>query len=203
MQMNLKGEFVSSSLFLPPRTMSRAPLRARVKERRVASLAAVLAYTNDSVVDRFCSDYGIDVSEALRIFKDMLRWLWLNATHTVELECGVVGVPEWLGIRAEQMVIDEMWHIFLLYTDAYRSFCLSYFGFMIGHAPNENSHQALSPEDLESYLTRYLTYVEKNLGQDTVVRWFEDYGEIYSEEKLLGRRVAVIQKRIKALAVNT
>jgi len=183
--------------------MSRAPLRARVKERRVASLSAVLAFTNDSVVDRFCSDYGIDVSEALRIFKDMLRWLWLNATHAVELERGVVGVPEWLGIRAEQMVIDEMWHVFLLYTDAYRKFCLSYFGFMIGHAPNENAHQVLSPEELESYLTSYLTYVEKHLGQDTVVRWFQDYGGIYSEEKLLGRRVAVLQKRINALSLNT
>ena len=201
--MNLRGEFISSSLFLPPRNMTRAPLRTRVRERTVASLSAVLSYTNDSVVDRFCAEFGFERLEALRVFKDMVRWLWLNATHTMELERGLADVPDWLGIRAEQIVIDEMWHIFLLFTDAYRKFCMTFFGFMIGHAPNEKPQQALSREELESYLTSYLNYVERHLGQDTVVRWFEDYGETYSEEELLSRRVAVLQKRINLLKLNT
>lgn len=115
--MNLKTDVVSSRLFLPPRNRSRTPLRTRVSERTVASLSAVLSYTNDSVVDRFCAEFGIARTEALCVFKDMVRWLWLNATHTV-------------------------------------------------------------------------------------VRWFEDYGETYSEQELLSRRAAVLQKRINALALT-
>lgn len=164
----------------------------------IAELQDVLSYSNEAVIKRFAAEYGFKKSEADIIFQDLLRWLWLNAVHTLELGSGASDVPHWLGIRTEQMVIDEMWHAFLLYTDEYRAFCDTYFGFFIGHLPNDNPSDRLSDAELENYLVSYLTYVEKHLGNTTVFRWFSTYGEKYSLENLCLRRIQVLQEKLRS-----
>lgn len=166
------------------------------QSKKIAPLKTVLNYSNEAVIERFMSEYGLARAEALKIFKDLLRWLWLNALHSIELTQGVSNIPSWLGIRAEQMVIDEMWHVFLLYTDEYHAFCQKYFGFPIGHSPNDNANEVLSERELETYLLSYLTYVEQHLGPDTVFRWFEEYSETYSAENLLRLRIQVLHEKL-------
>lgn len=174
-------------------------LRAGTGSKTLASLQTVLSYSNSAVVERFADEYDIAKQEAQRIFQDLLRWLWINAIHLVDQETGTRGVPTALGIRAEQVVIDEMWHIFLLYTDDYRSFCERNFGFFIGHSPNGNTQQAMPEQELADHLLSYLTYVEKHLGTETVFRWFDEYQEKYSLEQLYQRRIYVLQKKLKSI----
>lgn len=164
----------------------------------IAPLQDVLSYSNLAITKRFATEYGFEQSEADIVFQDLLRWLWLNAVHTVELASGAADVPRWLGIRTEQMVIDEMWHTFLLYTDEYRAFCHTHFGFFIGHSPNDNASDRLSEMELENHLMSYLTYVEKHLGNATVFRWFGTYGERYSFENLCLRRIEVLQEKLRS-----
>lgn len=200
MQMNLNHSSIVAGTFLPAIYKRSGGVRDRRAQKcaSIAPLRAVLTYTHAGVVERFRSEFGLDKEESLRIFRDLLRWLWLNAIHTVELEGGVQGVPEWLGIRAEQLIIDEMWHTFLLYTDDYRTFCQTYFGFVIGHSPNDKPNEVLPASELEAYLMSYLTYVEKHLGTDTVFRWFDEYGDKYSVEKLFHLRIQRLQENLKS-----
>lgn len=168
-------------------------------QTHITPLDNVLNYKNEGVLLRFMDEFGIGKNDATRIFEDMLRWLWLNALHTVELKNGTKGIPGRLGIRAEQLVIDEMWHIFMIYTEDYRNFCEKHFGFFIHHAPNDAPKESLSAENLESYLIQYLTYVHHHLGHATMCRWFEEYGEKYSSEILYRQRILVLQNKIRQL----
>lgn len=52
------------------------------------------------------------------------------------------------------------------------SFCECYFNKYIHHIPN-TSDQPLQKEVFKNGLALYLSFIYDNLGEDTVVKWFD------------------------------
>lgn len=70
--------------------------------------------------------------------------------------------------------IDNMWHTFLLFTKDYHEFCSNYLGgVFFHHEPIVDMNDNHLDERYEQELTLYLSYIYDNLGEDTLMRWFE------------------------------
>lgn len=88
----------------------------------------VLEYKNENVINHFMSSYEIDYCESEIIFTEMPRWLWLNGQIKEQSNVQI-------GIDEPLLVIDEMWHTFILHTYDYSLFCKEYFGHYLHHTP--------------------------------------------------------------------
>lgn len=91
-------------------------------------------------------------------------------------------------ITDSTIVIDKMWHNFILFTAEYKKFCYEYFDSFIDHKPNpkvpdeyteQYGHLVTNhvfPEKFEAQLR----YIEKILGENTVRKWYVEYANKYS-----------------------
>ena len=115
---------------------------------KIYSLYEALEYQNDAVVYRFTPLWDVKFAEAKDLFLEAKRWLWLCA----QLE------EKRLMITTPLLIIDEMWHNFILFSREYMKYCQDYFGRYIHHAPTpySKSYKALdmnwspSPEMLKT-----------------------------------------------------
>lgn len=147
------------------------------------SLARVLRYRNARVTTKFSERYNLPRREVETLFQDMLRVLWLSARGTVMiLPC--------------QMLIDEMWHAFILHTEDYARFCTTYFGAMIHHRPTHKpakskgaasrgraAVEARKARDMRM-LRRQIGFVYDELGSEIAHRWYDVYTKRYTGEFL-------------------
>lgn len=116
------------------------------------ALAAVMAYSNAFFIQRLKSKLGITEAQALALFEDMKRFLYLCGTHDRAL--GVLGPsPE----------IDKAWHEFILCTEDYAEFCICNFGKFIHHRPNRPD----DPTGDGSVATRTLELARATFGDLT------------------------------------
>jgi hypothetical protein len=152
---------------------------APAQPRRKRPLREVLAYRNDEVVERFLDAWQVTPAEARLLFDDLKRYLWLVADD----RCA--RIPPIL-------IIDEMWHTFIVYTVDYRAFGERYFGAMMEHVPTthlekeERARRAIyDPEgSLAAYerrLTDELELVHDALGPTVLKRWYVEYRARYDE----------------------
>lgn len=84
----------------------------------------ILKYEHPALVEKLQQKLGISNEEALELFNDTKRFLFL---------CGInneVFVPTGS--------IDEGWHHFILYTKDYVDFCQENFGRFIHHKPDSS-----------------------------------------------------------------
>lgn len=168
------------------------------------SLEEVLKYQNDDVVHRFSKTYGLASEEALDIFQEVKRWLWLG--HL----CRARGQRGGLTIDHSLVVIDEMWHNFVLFTREYADFCKEKFGYYIHHAPTtekeEREHRdgmsGLSRDErialrIEQKRPQYeLVYDE--LGRETFEKWYLEYPRKYSYPALVRMQLIAVEKLYEA-----
>lgn len=78
------------------------------------------------------------------------------------------------AIHPEMKEIDNMWHTFLLFTQDYHVFCQRYLnGYFFHHQPIESSEIKISTRQYKKELEKYLSYIYENLGEETVLAWFE------------------------------
>lgn len=66
----------------------------------------------------------------------------------------------------------DMWHTFLLFTKDYMFFCENYFNEYIHHTPNTLEDE-FTEEQFKTDFTNYLSFIYDNLGEETVVKWFD------------------------------
>lgn len=153
------------------------------------SLDEVLAYRNPEVVARFAEDYQVSLSDAQDVFQETLRWLWLSAYQITRHEDirNRVSIP----LLSEVLVVDLMWHTFILFTREYTDFCHHYFGFFIHHAPQtqaEKNHWRLrleqDPEaakaERETLLREAYEAIYDLLGEEVLLKWMEEYPQKYA-----------------------
>lgn len=163
------------------------------------TLESVLAYDHAGVRSRSEKQYLLNEQSSRDVFRELLKWLWLNAVHeSLGQNSTPVDFPPYLSIRIEQLVIDEMWHFFLQYTNDYDDFCKKYLGGWIGHAPND-APDAVDQKLNEDYLQKYLKFVAEMLGISTVKKWFRTYAVEYSQTKLLKLQRDALNQKIEAL----
>lgn len=153
------------------------------------SLARVLRYRNARVITKFLERYRLPRREADTLFQDMLMVLWLSSRGSVLIfPC--------------QMLIDEMWHAFILHTQDYERFCRTYFGAMIHHQPTHKPPKragtasrsqaavaARKERDLRM-LRKQIGFVYDELGSEVAHRWYDTYTKRYTGEFLDARSVS-------------
>jgi hypothetical protein len=81
----------------------------------------IQSYKNDSVINIYCERYGSDLQNADEIFKDTIEFLWTSAIGSKTL--------------SPSKEIDDMWHVFILHTKDYETFCKEQLGKFVHHTP--------------------------------------------------------------------
>jgi len=140
-------------------------------------LKDILNYQNEDVIDRFVMLYDVEYSEASKIFRETLKWLWLGNK--------VDGV----FIDDSTLIIDEMWHNFILFTQDYGAFCMNNFGRYLHHQPEKRKKQdwydvPFNIDEHKDKLEKLYEGVYDHLGEETLLTWFEEFPETYSKEKI-------------------
>lgn len=141
------------------------------------NLSDVLTYKNEDVVDRFLTMYDIEHEEAQKIFTETLKWLWLGNK--------IDGV----FIDDSTLIIDEMWHNFILFTQEYEFFCLNNFGRYLHHQPEKRKKKdwyedTFNMEEHKNRLEKLYEGVYDHLGEETLLTWYEEFPQKYSIENI-------------------
>jgi DNA polymerase III gamma/tau subunit len=149
-------------------------------------LAAILAYQNEDVISRFTDLLAVEQQEARDIFQETKKFLYLSQLMPA-------FIPD------DLLILDEMWHNFILFTRDYQDFCQTYFQKYLHHLPatrQEKVEQArLREQDPQLSKERYLERMEvlleatyDHLGEETVRKWFQHYPAQYPKARLLALR---------------
>ena len=153
-------------------------------------LEEALKFKCSKSIHAFHYAYDVSLEESAIIFEDMIRFLWLSRNYKdLNLDDSVHSIDPAI------IVIDEMWHTFILHTKEYIDFCVKYFGGYLHHEPN--------PKDKSSKKIYQLNEVELNeleasrrikyscifdlFGEDVFRRWYLYYPTEYSSKQLLKR----------------
>lgn len=172
---------------------------------KTPTLEEVLAYDNSDVVYRFHKAYGITREESADIFEQVKKWLWLaNMRRQSGIETG-------LNIDMSLVVIDEMWHNFVLFTKEYTAFCQRYFGYYVHHAPTTEAEERGHKDHLQSLpraermearkeqLRAQCEYIYDHLGKDTFVKWYLEYPKVYGYHRLAQLQLEAAEERLAGM----
>lgn len=146
----------------------------------------LLQYRNENVLSRFTDLFQVSEAEAEDIFTETRKFLYI---------CRQPGV----FIPDELLILDEMWHNFILFTATYQQFCDQYFGGYLHHLPaskaEKEAHQRQLTSDaagtrklFHEKLAALMSITYDHLGRDTVVKWFQQYPVQYSRPAIKNLR---------------
>lgn len=178
--------------------------RRRLPVRRRLSLRAILSYKNPEIVAQFCRDLGFPKKQGQTLFEDVLRYLYLtvkaNERHQL-IANGARLQPLYIVILDEMLIIDEMWHTFVLNTEEYTKFSQKYFGKFMHHNPTP-TWKSQRVEDLSAHeriafkyeLEAYMNFVVEELGEDVLERWFVSYPRKYSRKKIIEMKLKAVSR---------
>jgi hypothetical protein len=183
-------------------------MRSQRKRRDMCSLDVALAYKNKAVVYCFMDKYAVSYRASESLFHETKKLIWLmaRALH--------LGVPT-PYITDELLVLDEMWHNFVLFTKDYREYCDRCHGTYIDHLPGTRIERdqeiRVQRADPEAYhakwvaeLREQLSFIYDELGEKTVLKWYTTLPKRYSREQLeqLRRRQADRELRIRKTIIS-
>jgi hypothetical protein len=137
-------------------------------------LKELLHYKNQAVVNRFKKEYPHLSHQAEIIFEDLLRFFWGTRKHALDKkENPEKNEFQFIFIMDKDMMeIDQMWHIFLLFTRDYASFCHKYFGEFLHHQPDLVPLFENQGFQFKSNLEKFLNYTFDLFGEEVITRWF-------------------------------
>jgi hypothetical protein len=149
-------------------------------------LEAMLAYQNEDVLSRFMDMFDVTHEEAKELFQETKKFLFV---------CQVKGV----FIPDDLLILDEMWHNFILFTKEYQAFCNTHFDTYFHHLPaskvEKEEQRKKNTEDPEGSRNEYLEKLRyilsityDTLGKETVQKWFKIYPIKYSKENIKSLR---------------
>lgn len=154
---------------------------------KTPNFGLLMQYKNEDVIHKFKEEWQLSEEEVKDIFDETKKFLFLASVTTQQ--CFNLEINEPL------LIIDKMWHTFILFTEDYAEFCNTHFGAMLHHQPFSKNHlknmiKKLSEhgttlnEAKGKHLNKQLSFIEDNLGRQTIVKWYVEYAEKYSPEKL-------------------
>jgi hypothetical protein len=121
----------------------------------ITELSKILTYTNQSVITHFCQqnpEYSLQ--EGQELFQDLLAWFWLKYQRSKRDKATYLFGP--------LLVLDELWHIFILHTRDYTNFSLHYFGEYVHHDPEPVGFEhVLNEEEISDYLMDCFNYLDE------------------------------------------
>ena len=155
------------------------------KKNKNCSLVEALDYKNEDVIFRFTKIFNVTEEEALHIFEQTKKWLWL-CSKSVTKEIDI-----FLFIDDSLLIIDEMWHNFMLFSKDYNSYCFDKFGFFIHHQPTTKRESEKWELNKKANMKNYFENLKKQyniiydfLGRETLVIWYNDLANEYTKEKI-------------------
>ncbi|KVM18283.1 hypothetical protein WL05_19555 [Burkholderia ubonensis] len=144
-------------------------------------------YEHEGVIGKFRDEWDVEEAEALDIFSEMKKFLYVS--EYAQKQCIEFEIDEPI------LMIDKMWHHFILFTNDYEKFCNRFFGKMLHHIPFCSAHlsqkiKALSREGItlndhkRDRLEKQLRVISSTFGNETLKKWYVEYGSKYSPEKV-------------------
>jgi hypothetical protein len=142
----------------------------------MTSLEEIIKYRHPQVIRRFCKEHPEMAINSDLIFEDLMRFFWASKCHEEDKK-QYPQKPEldFIYIMDEEMKgIDQMWHVFLLYTQDYSDFCYKYFGKFLHHLPDLVDPEPTQADTtrFETNLEKFLSYTYDVLGEDVIRRWY-------------------------------
>lgn len=130
--------------------------------KKIPSLSELLAYKNTRLLHYFCyHQRQISLENAQQLLADLMSWLWLHAWRKSSSRATWFFGP--------LLILDELWHAFILHTRDYHDFCLQFFGEYVHHdIEPPGAEHAISPEELADFLSDAIDH----LGLAWVERYF-------------------------------
>lgn len=146
------------------------------------TLNEVLAYENDILIEKFSATYNCETSVSRFIFNETKKLFWLfNESNFDKFDN--------LSIDNSLIILDEMWHTFILFTNDYSTFCHDLFGYYIHHKPTSELEKNIYLKEIESLNKKELLekksnekrpqyeYVYDKLGEETFKTWYLELNE--------------------------
>ncbi len=126
------------------------------------------------VIKSFQRNYGVSEDDANKLFDNVMRYLWISRKHEQDRSENPddTNLQFTFVMHEEMRSIDNMWHEFILHTQAYMDFCQQYFGHYLHHLPNIAETLIHTEGEFSLEMEKYLSYVFDNLGEKTVREWF-------------------------------
>jgi hypothetical protein len=162
------------------------------------SLATVLAYHNPDIILGLQRFWDLPAQEVEDLFQEVKKYLWLAARVR---DAQPEGVPPELAFVSTPAcrILDEFWHCFVLFTRDYETFCRTYLGGFLHHQPETTPEKRediaarleSSPELREQEMQKQrvtLHFIVKELGEETLVKWFETIPARYTTAFLNAHR---------------
>src|SRR5690242_4226486 len=84
--------------------------------------AGLARYEHEGVIGKFRDEWDVEEAEALDIFSEMKKFLYVS--EYAQRQCVEFEIDEPI------LMIDKMWHHFILFTNDYEKFCSRFFGKM-------------------------------------------------------------------------
>lgn len=148
----------------------------------IPSLPDIMAYQNEDVISRFLDKYDVSEAEAQDIFTETKKFLYLSHFEPV-------------FISDDMIMLDEMWHNFILFTKSYHEFCFTYFGVFKHHLPTSKlekeerlrkrlENKGEIHKDFLKQVEDLMSATYDHLGAETVEKWFDEYAEKYNHEQI-------------------
>lgn len=148
------------------------------------TLEEVMAYRHPDVVARFLKSWNLPQDEAEAIFDDLKRWLWVSAMSKKDELSGEPSLR--MAILNSMVLVDDMWHAFILFTKDYTQFCVDHFGFYLHHGPTTQAEKdeamaaiQADPEAFQARLTAdfeaQFSYIYDKLGPEVLSRWYSEW----------------------------
>ncbi len=155
-------------------------------------LGKALSYENPEVVSRFTQLYDVSFEEAADLFMETKKWLWLAS----DVESGALSITDPL------LIIDEMWHNFVLFTLDYTRYCTDCFGRYIHHAPTTQGDKERRRKEFEddpvragqeqaTRLQLQCDLIASRLGGATLLKWYVEYPARYDQAFFASSRKAL------------
>lgn len=118
------------------------------------TLKDLLAYQNERVVSHFCHQHPeLSLQEGLQLFSDLIAWLWLSKQRTI------LGKKTYLF--GPLLILDELWHTFILHSRDYLSFSMEYLGEYMHHEVEAiGFERVLQEEELTDFLQDCFHYLD-------------------------------------------
>ncbi len=104
-----------------PSAPAPAILRSQVSSPGIEKLNELLDHRCEGVIMRYSLDKKVSYEEAEKVFVGLMQYV-IATTFTA-------------GYRTPSMIIDEMWHIYLLHMRDYEQFCADMLGSTLYHDP--------------------------------------------------------------------
>lgn len=153
------------------------------KTIRMIMKPTINKYQNNALKRRLNQKLQISQNDINDLFSELKKWLWISAESILDRKEGR-NAPV-LFIDEPLLIIDIVWHEFILFTKDYKDFTENLLGVFVHHQPADpNSSNLMRREEFLLLVEDQYSYIYDKLGESTLKKWYQLYPQKYSPEQI-------------------